>query len=231
MPEWQVFHQIRCNEFAVQLRFWDNAMPFAFVQLISRTRSTFLLSKNRRESRARAILASALIIAVAAIVELLELLYSDFVTDRFHESEINFLGPSAPRRDPFRIEFSLRPKCFHVEEILTGSIVAAHAESVWHKRIRSRAAKGAASCPRPSGTTEGVTQSASFMMGLPGRRGPAEDKAVKVNNSGNRSDSVHAACSRGVSQMCSSFLIHVKASDMLLPPAQLGHPGMRRIRT
>ena len=103
-----------------------------------------------------------------------------------------------------------------MENFLTGSIVAAQTESVWHKRIRSRAAKGAASCPRPSGTTEGVTQSASFTMGLPGGRGPAEDKAVKVNYSGNRSDSVHAACSRGVSHMCSSFLIHVLVSDLFL---------------
>ena len=106
MPEWQVFHQIRCNEFPAQLRFFGqrNAVRVCTIDFTDAVDIPFI---EKSAGIARAILASALMIAVDAIVEVLELLYSDFVTDRFHESEINFLGPSAPRSEPFRTEFSL----------------------------------------------------------------------------------------------------------------------------
>ena len=71
----------QCNKFAAKLPFRDTSttpMPLVFAQLISRTRLTFLLSKNRLESRA--IPASALIIQIITAIVVLELLYSDFVT-------------------------------------------------------------------------------------------------------------------------------------------------------
>ena len=87
MLEWQVFHQIRCNELAARLRFFFGQRNAVRVCTIDFTDADAVDIPFIEKSAgiARAILASALIIAVAAIVEGLELLYSDFVTDRFHE--------------------------------------------------------------------------------------------------------------------------------------------------
>ena len=91
------YSNFQCNKFAAKLLFQDTSttpMPLVFAQLISRTRLTFLLSKNRLESRA--IPASALIITAVASSS-----SSSFIPTssrhRFHDSEINFLAPSMPR--------------------------------------------------------------------------------------------------------------------------------------
>ena len=86
MLEWQAFHQIRCNKIAPDFVFFGqrNAVRVCTIDFTDAD-AVDIPFIEKSAGIARAILASALIIAVAAIVEGLELLYSDFVTDRFHE--------------------------------------------------------------------------------------------------------------------------------------------------
>ena len=78
MPEWQVFHQIRCNVFEEQLRFWDNAMQFVRVCTIDFTDAVDIPFIEKSAGIARHSRFS--LDHYSRRVVVFELLYSDFVT-------------------------------------------------------------------------------------------------------------------------------------------------------